>query len=74
MINKYNISFTMYLIEDGKINPYSHFSGCRAEVEGECFEDAVEKFSRKNREEGYVVMGVVEGDIFKAKFYNIETK
>jgi hypothetical protein len=68
-MSQYKITYTAYPIH-GKY----HFSGCRAVIEGETFDEAVKCFSKQQRDKGYIIGFVVEGDMFEITFYDLEDK
>lgn len=72
MLNTYKITFSIYRIVDGKISNQNHFSNCHATIEGETFDEAVRKFAEEERQKGWIVMGVVEGDLFTVTFFDLD--
>lgn len=68
-MNTYKISFSLF----DKINPKTHFSNCKAIIEGDSFEDAVEKFKHRKLEEGWLVGFLCEGDMFNVEFFDLNT-
>lgn len=67
-MNEYKISYTLYPMH-GK----HHFSHCRSTIKGHNFAEAVSTFSKEQRDRGFVVRGVVEGDLFEITFYDLNT-
>jgi hypothetical protein len=67
-MNNYKVSFSLFEYK-GK----SHFSNCKATIIGDTFDDAVEKFKKKKLEEGWIVDFLVDGEMFKITFFDLDT-
>lgn len=73
-MNYYQISYTAYPVtKDGEINQFNHYSGCRRMIEGVTYEEAVDNFKKDQKEKGYFVDFICEGDIAKVTIIEKET-
>lgn len=68
-MNSYKISYSLF----NKDKVKEHFSNCRSTIQGETFEDAVEKFKQQKLKEGWLVGFLLEGDMFNVEFFDLKT-
>ena len=70
-MNKYKITYSLFPIENNKITSKNHFSNCRSTIEGNTFDEAVEKFKEQKLKEGYAVGFLIEGDLVKIEIFDL---